>query len=108
MEINSPQRYNWLIWRGNTRTIRIELPIDLTGYTATLSYGPESNMITRAMTLAAVDAPYWSVSTTFTPNETKAFIKGKSYPYEIQLKSSGGEEYTYLEGELVASGGTNV
>ncbi len=108
MEISTPQKYNWLIWRGNTRTIKIELPIDLTGYTATLSYGPETSMVTKSMTVSPIDSPYWAVSTSFTPTETKSFIKGKSYPYEIQLRSAGGEEYTYLEGDLIAQGGTNV
>lgn len=108
MIIEEPKKYNWLIWRGNTRNILVELPLDLTGYTATLSYGSETDMVTKNMTVAPVDSTTWSLTTTFTPTETKLFIKGKPYPYEIQLKSSSGEEYTYLEGDLVAEGGINI
>lgn len=107
----TPAKYNINIWRGATKPLEFRFPLNLTGYTAALYYKDLNNTTqTIVLSLSEYQASpvKWAATAELTPTQTRAFPLGKTFNYEVQLKSSSGKEYVYLEGLLIIKGGVNI
>lgn len=107
----TPAKYNINIWRGATKPLEFRFPLNLAGYTAALYYKDLNNVTqTITLTLSQYEASpvKWAATAELTPTQTRALPLGKNLSYEVQLKSSSGKEYIYLQGLLLIQGGVNV
>ena len=107
----TPAKFNINIRRGATRPLEFRFPLNLSGYTAALYYKDLNNAIqTIPLTLSEYQTSpvKWSAVAELTPAQTRAMPLGKALTYEVQLRSSTGKEYVYLEGFLIPQGGVNL
>jgi hypothetical protein len=107
----NPGRYNISVYQGTTFTLapvwKIDgLPVDLTGYSATMQVRDVSNnLITELSTAngrAVISASLGQTTFTLTATQTAAITAG-TYTYAFNLTSAAGVVYQILNGGFVVN-----
>lgn len=111
---NSPPRFDIVLWTGNNAPRVIwRLPFDLTGSILVFTlFAARGEFVRRSDTggllLDLSSAPAsGDVIWAYNASETRRFPRGLVGPYELERRIPGGEERTYVYGNITTIGGNN-
>lgn len=105
---------NFDIPRGDSRDIRVTVtdsetgdPLDLTGSTVFFTLKAEidndladSSALIKKDVVSHTDPTAGKTTIRLLPSETGALTPGEKYPYDIQVKLSGGDVMTIVSGKI--------
>lgn len=116
-----PARYDFLGKQGNTLPIVVRVPFDCTGDDWVLCIVPLGGGVLRKAVLSSPGVSLlaltnissggntkWQISCTLSAAETRSMPVGTgAVRYELERRSAGGEQRTYIEGRILLSVGIN-